>query len=75
MEHLYRLNGVDPGRVITMAGSTPEEMALETGGGDDCFDPEAPQLRLRNSQDKRSLACADAYRLGKIFRMTRMTFI
>ena len=27
MEHLHRLNGVDPGRVITMTGLTPEEMA------------------------------------------------
>ena len=27
MEHLYRLNGIDPRRVITMAGLTPEQMA------------------------------------------------
>jgi glycosyltransferase involved in cell wall biosynthesis len=34
MEHLYRLNGIDPRRVITMAGLTPEQMAQAYGQSD-----------------------------------------
>jgi glycosyltransferase involved in cell wall biosynthesis len=34
MEHLYRINGIDPKRVITMAVQTPEQMARAYGMSD-----------------------------------------